>query len=85
MWERCTYRGLDDDVPDGGVVEGLEGCSSLGVSNSSQNETLIEVDSIVCNVTEIVSHIFGVPLNGILTRETMKRPLQRGPWHASTG
>lgn len=85
MWEGYTYRGLDDDVPDGGVVEGLERCSSLGVSNSSQDDALIEVDSIVCNVTGIVSHVLGGPLDGVLTRGTTKRPLQRGPWHASTG
>lgn len=46
-----TYSGLNDDISDSGVVQSLEGRCSLSVSNSSQDDTLVEVDSVVCDVT----------------------------------
>jgi hypothetical protein len=55
-----TYSRLNNDVTDGSVVKGLGRCRSLGVSDSSKNNALIEVDSVVSDVTGIVSCAIGL-------------------------
>jgi hypothetical protein len=44
----------------GSVVQGLERCRSLGVSDPSKNDALIEVNSVVSDVTGTVSCAIGL-------------------------
>lgn len=46
--ETCS---LDDNVSHGGVVEGLPGCCALGIADSCQDDALVEVDAVVCDIT----------------------------------
>jgi hypothetical protein len=46
--ETCS---LNDNVSHGGVVKGLPGCCAFGIADPCQNDALVEVDTVVCDVT----------------------------------
>lgn len=80
-----TYRSLNDDVTNGGLVQGFERCRALGESNFTEDDALIEVDSVVSNIAGTVSCAVENLWVWVLTRGTRKRPSRRGPLHVSTG
>jgi hypothetical protein len=52
----ATYSNLDNDVPDGSVAKSIPWGRTVGITDFGKDDTLIEVDTVVCNITNQKCH-----------------------------